>query len=52
MMGGACGMSGAEDNRMYVTGGKAKGREGNRKTNMFMGKYKLDLAEIGWGGVD
>jgi hypothetical protein len=31
-MGGACSMNGGEQERVYVVGGKARGKEATRKT--------------------
>jgi hypothetical protein len=31
-MGGACGTNGREEERVYVVGGKARGKEATRKT--------------------
>jgi hypothetical protein len=46
-MGGACSTNGGEEERVYIVGGKARGKEATRKTNI-----RMELAEVGWGDVD
>jgi hypothetical protein len=64
-MGVACSTNGGEEERVWVISGKVRGKETTRKTGKSEGKrplgrprhrwvdnIKMDLEEIGWGGVD
>jgi hypothetical protein len=47
-VGGACSPNGRKEKCVKVIGGKARGKE----TNRLVDNIKMDLLEIGWGGVD
>jgi hypothetical protein len=52
-VGGACGTNGGEEEREYVIGRKPKGkRPVGRPSCTWADNIKMDLLEIGWGGVD
>jgi hypothetical protein len=42
-------MNGREEERVWVGGGIARGKEATRKTNP---NIRMDLLELGWGDVD
>jgi hypothetical protein len=48
-MGGACSTNGGEEERVYVVGGKARGKETTRRTKTEVVGYRMDLVEVGWG---
>jgi hypothetical protein len=52
-MGGACSPNGGKEKCILVIGGKAIGKETTRKTrSRWVDTIKMDLLEVGWGGVD
>jgi hypothetical protein len=52
-VGRACSPNGGKENYVQVIGGKARGREPlGRPRCRWVDNIKMDLLEIGWGGVD
>jgi hypothetical protein len=46
-------MNGGEDKRLWIIGGKSRGKGTIRKTKTeVVYNIKMDLGEIGWGCVD
>jgi hypothetical protein len=46
-------MNGGEKERVEVIGGKARGKETTRRTRRrWVDNIRMDLGEVGWGGVD
>jgi hypothetical protein len=52
-MGGACRTSGGEEEHVYVISGEPEGKRPVERTRCrWMDNVKIDLGEIGWGGLD
>jgi hypothetical protein len=52
-MGGACGTNGGQEERVEVTGRKARGKEtATRPRCRWVDNIRSDLGEVGRGGVD
>jgi hypothetical protein len=52
-VGGACNANGGEEDRIKVIGRKSRKKETTRKTKTrWMDNIKMDLVEMGFGGVD
>jgi hypothetical protein len=52
-MGGAFSKNMGEEERVYVIGGKSRRKEPlGKPRRRWVDNVKMDLGEIGWGGVD
>jgi hypothetical protein len=53
-MGRPCGTNGGEEERLYIIGGRAKGKERplGRPRRRWVVDIKMDLGEVGWSDVD
>jgi hypothetical protein len=51
-MGGSCNTNEAEEERLYVIGGKARRKEPlGRPRRRWVDNFRMDLGEVGWGDV-
>jgi hypothetical protein len=51
-MGVACSTNGGEEERVYLVGGKARGKEATgRPRSRWVDNIRKDVGEVGWGDV-
>jgi hypothetical protein len=52
-MGGSCSTNGGEEERVWIIGGEARGKEPlGRPRRRWVDNIRMDLGEVGWGDVD